>query len=118
MRQICLFFGSQETREISAQIKASTNNEEIDISLKSKAGKLKITKESIGQYIDYVREVGGRYSLKFSRNGVKQTINSSIDTAKIHLERNLDHYSKESFKKLENRLGLFNLLKNRTDEKE
>ena len=82
-----LFFGNSDTREILKEIKDVTNNETFDISFKNKEGKLKVAQESLGKYIDYVREVGGKYLLKFMRNGVREVKTSLSDTAKTYIER-------------------------------
>lgn len=111
------FFGHEDTRDILQQIKETTNNEEFDISFKNKEGKLKIVKAALGGWIDYVREVGGKYLLKFSKNGVIETKTSETDTAKIYLERKkAEKYTDEEMKNISDKLESIHKLESRDDE--
>lgn len=113
------FFGNEDTREILQQIKETTNNEEFDISLKNKEGKLKIVRNALGGWIDYVREVGGKYLLKFSKNGVIETKTSETDTAKVYLERKrTEKYTDEEMKSIEEKLKSMHKLEDRDGEEE
>ena len=80
------FFGNEDTRDVLAEIRKITNNEVLDISFKNREGHLKVAREALGGYIDYIREVGGKYLLKFKRDGVMEIKSSTQDTAKIHIE--------------------------------
>ncbi len=111
-----LFFGHSDTRDILQEIKNTTNNEIFDISFKNKEGKLKIIREALGGYIDYVREVGGKYLLKFTRNGVRETKTSETDTAKVYIERKKsDKYSDEELNEIEELLSSIHRLESRED---
>lgn len=111
------FFGNEDTRDILQQIKETTNNEVFDISFKNKEGRLKILKEALGGYIDYVREVGGKYLLKFKRNGIRETKTSETDTAKTYIERKkTEKYSDEELKNISDKLDSIHTLEKREDE--
>ncbi|WGK94559.1 MULTISPECIES: hypothetical protein [Flavobacterium] len=112
-------FGNSETRDVLREIKEITNNEVVDISFKNKEGKLIILKESLGGYIDYVREVGGKYLLKFMRNGIRETKSSETDTAKIHIERKKsEKYTDEEMQNISDKLDSIHYLETREDENE
>jgi hypothetical protein len=112
-------FGNSDTREILKQIKRETNNEVLDISVKNKEGRLKVAREAIGGYIDYVREVGGKYLLKFKRNGIRETKTSETDTAKTYIEKKkTEKYSDEEIQNIQDKLNSIHLLETREDEEE
>jgi hypothetical protein len=114
------FFGHQDTRDILQIIKETTNNEEFDMSFKNKEGKLKVVQESLGSWIDYIREVGGKYLLKFSVNGGNiETKTSETDTAKIYIERKkTDKYSEEEMQVIKDKLTSIHKLETRDDEED
>jgi len=113
------FFGHQDTRNILQQIKDNTNNEEFDLSFKNKEGKLKILKESLGSWIEYVREVGGKYALRFKKDGVMVTKTSEIDTSITYIERKkVDKYTDEEMQAILEKLNSINTLETREDEEE
>jgi hypothetical protein len=113
------FFGHEDTRDILQQIKETTNNEEFDISFKNKEGKLKIVKSALGSWIDYVREVGGKYLLKFAKNGVIETKTSETDTAKAYIERKkAAKYSDEEIRNIADKLDAIDKLESRDDDEE
>ncbi|HEY4787164.1 MAG TPA: hypothetical protein VIH57_13995 [Bacteroidales bacterium] len=114
-----LFFGNSDTRDILQEIKNTTNNEVFDISFKNKEGKLKIIREALGGYIDYVRDVGGKYLLKFKRNGIRETKTSETDTAKTYIERKKsEKYSDEEMQDIKEKLTSMHTLESREDEDE
>lgn len=109
-----LFFGNSDTRKFLEQIKKATNNEILDISFKNKEGKLKILHEVLGTYIDYVIEVGGKYLLKFGRNGMRETKTSETDAAKTYIERKkTEKYSEEEIKAIKEKLLSIHSLESR-----
>jgi hypothetical protein len=111
------WFGNRETRSVLQEIKDTTNNEEFDISFKNKEGNLRILKDALGGWIDYIREVGGRYVLKFSQNGVSETKTSESDTAKTYMPRKKsEKYNDEELKNIQDKLRLMHDLENRDDE--
>lgn len=113
------FYGHEDTRDILKQIKETTNNEEFDVSFKNKEGNLKIKKESLGSWIDYIREVGGKYFLKFSKNGQIETKSSETDIAKVFIERKkTERYSEDELKNISAKLEATNRLESRNDEEE
>lgn len=110
------FFGHQDTRDVLKLIKETTNNEVLDISFKNKEGKLKVLKEFLGDYIDYVIEVGGKYLLKFSLNGVRETKTSETDTVKTYIERKkTEKYSDDELENIAEKLKLINNIESRDD---
>jgi Holliday junction resolvase len=112
-------FGNSDTREVLREIKNATNNEVLDISLKNKEGSLKILKEVIGNYIEYVREVGGKYLLKFKRNGTRETKTSETDTAVTYLEKkNKEKYSEEELSNISEKLTSIHTLESRDDNED
>jgi hypothetical protein len=113
------FFGNGETREILKILRESTNNETVEISIQNKQGKLKIIKETFGKYIDYVREVGGRYKLIFSKNGIKETTTSDTDTSMTYLPRKKEEkYTDEEIDNISQKLISIHKLETREDESE
>ncbi|WP_442846802.1 hypothetical protein [Leeuwenhoekiella sp. H156] len=111
------FFGHEDTRDVLKQIKEATNNEEFDLSFKNKEGNLKIAKETIGKWVDYVREVGGKYILKFSYNGQKEVKTSKNDTVKTYIERKkTEKYSDYEMDNIKSKLDAINKLENRDDK--
>ncbi len=112
-------FGNSDTRNVLQQIKEITNSEVFDISFKNKEGGLKVLREALGGYIDYVREVGGKYLLKFKRNGIRETKTSETDTAKIYIERKkTEIYSDEELQNISEKLKTIHNLESREDEDE
>lgn len=113
------FFGNKDTRDILKIIKETTNNEEFDIAFKNKEGNLKVEKRALGSWIDYVREVGGKYLLKFKKNGVIETKTSETDTAKVYLDRKKNEkYSEEELEEIEEKLNATHKLETREDNEE
>jgi hypothetical protein len=113
------FFGHEDTRDVLQQIKETINNEEFDLSFKNKEGRLRIVREALGSWIEYVREVGGRYILKFSSNGVTDTKTSETDTAKTYIPRKqVEKYDEEELANIKAKLESMHKLEDRDDEDE
>lgn len=114
-------FGNADTRKVLQIIKDTTNNEVFDIAFKNKEGKLKIIKDVLGSWIDYIREVGGRYVLKFKNEKYDhvQVKTSDTDTAQVYIERKKnDKYSDEELKVIKEKLDSLNTLETRDDAEE
>ena len=110
------FFGHDDTRDVLRQIKEATNNEEFDIAFKNKEGNLKIAKETLGGWIDYVREIGGKYLLKFSVNGIKETKTSSSDTVKTYISKKKNtKFTEEEIENIKTKIEAINTLESRDD---
>ena len=113
------FFGHEDTSDVLQQIKDTTNNEEFDLSFKNKEGRLKIIREALGSWIDYVQEVGGRYILRFSSNGVTDTKTSETDTAKTYIPRKkAEKYDDHELENIKAKLESMHKLEDREDEDE
>ena len=112
-------FGNSDTRDALQQIKDITNIEIVDISFKNKEGKLSVLKNVLGSYIDYIQEVGGKYSLNFMKNGIRETKSSETDTAKIYIERKKsEKYSDDEMQNISDKLNSIHTLETREDEDE
>jgi len=112
-------FGNSDTRKVLQTIKDTTNNEIFDISFKNKEGKLKIARETLESWIDYIQEVGGRYVLKYKKNGISETKTSEIDTARVFINRKkADKYSEDELKVISRKLESINLLESRDNNNE
>jgi hypothetical protein len=110
------FFGHEDTRDVLKQIQDTTNNEEFDIAFKSKEGKLRIAKETLGGWIEYVREVGGKYLLKFSKDGAIDTKTSQTDTTKTYIPiKKNEKYTEEELDTISIKLESIHELKTRDD---
>jgi len=105
------FFGNQDTRDILQIIKETTNNEELTVTIKNKEGDLVVRKSTLGGWIDYVREVGGRYLLKFSKDGIIEIKTSENDTAKTYIPRKkTEKYSEEELKNIKDKVAEIKVL--------
>jgi hypothetical protein len=112
-------FGNSDTRDVLQQIKEVVNNEVFGLSFKNKEGRLKVLREALGGYIEYVREVGGKYMLKFKRNGIRETKTSETDTAKTYIERKkTEKYTDEELQNISDKLNSIHTLESREDENE
>jgi hypothetical protein len=112
------FLGDSDTRSVLQKIKDTTNNEEFEIGLRNKEGNLQVIQETLGTWINYIREVGGKYIIKFKKNGIEQRKTSYDDTAKTYIPRKkTENYSDEELKNIEDKLNLMHNLENREDEK-
>lgn len=108
------FLGDSDTRSVLQKIKDTTNNEEFEVGLKNKEGGLKIVQNTLGSWINYIREVGGKYMIKFKMNGIEQRKTSYDDTAKTYIPRKkIEIYSDEELKNIEDKLKLMHNLENR-----
>lgn len=111
------FLGDSDTRSVLQKIKDTTNNEEFEIGLRNKEGNLQVIQETLGTWINYIREVGGKYIIKFKKNGIEQRKTSYDDTAKTYIPRKkTENYSDEELKNIEDKLNLIHNLENREDE--
>lgn len=114
-----MFLGDPDTRKVLEKIKETTNNEEFELAFRNKEGRLKIIKETLGNWIDYVREVGGRYKLKFSKNGIDETKTSDDDTAKTYIKRKKkEKYSDEELNEIKEKVDLIHKLESRDETAE
>lgn len=110
-------FGHDDMRNLLEEIKLETNNEEFDISFKNKEGKLKIMRDVLGNWIDYIVEVGGRYLLKFTSNGITETKTSDTDIAKTYLVRKkTEKFSDDELNNIQTKMNAINKLESRDEE--
>lgn len=111
------FLGDADTRSVLQKIKDTTNNEEFEIGLRNREGSLKIIQETLGTWINYIREVGGNYVIKFKKNGVEERKTSYDDTAKTYIQRTRnEEFSDEELANIEDKLLLMHNLENRNEE--
>lgn len=110
-------FGNEDTRELLKRIKEDTNNEEFDIGFKNRSGTLKIIRGAFASWINYMMEVGGRYKLKLSINGKKETKNSDEDAVSLFLEsKRTEKYTEEEMRQIKDKLEKTHKLETREDE--
>lgn len=113
------FFGHQPTRDVLQSIKDTTNNEEVEIGLKNREGTLKIIKNSLESWINYIREVGGRYTLIFKKDGVETRKTSHDDTAKTYIPRRRSgDYDDQELNNIEDKLSLMHKLEDRESDED
>lgn len=111
--------GDRETRDILKAIKQATNNETLDISIKNTDGKLKIVRTFLGSWIDYILEIGGRYRLRFKKDGVVDTKTSESDTSKIHISvKKTDKYTENEIEKIKEKTKKIHKLEGRNQLKQ
>jgi hypothetical protein len=111
------FLGDADTRSVLQKIKDTINNEEFEIGLRNKEGTLTVVQETLGSWINYIREVGGKYMIKFKKNGVEQRKTSYDDTAKTFIPRKkTELYNDEELKNIEDKLNMMHNLENRDNE--
>ena len=80
---------------------------------------LKILKETLGGWVDYVREVGGKYILKFAINGVEDTKTSENDTAKTFIKRKKNElYDDDELGNIKTKLEAIHKLESRDEATE
>jgi hypothetical protein len=113
------FLGNNDTREVLEEIKKSTNNEEFELTFTNKEGKLKIAKDTLGNWINYIMEVGGRYSIRFKKNNVEETKTSSDDTVKTYIaKRKSDEFDDQDLLDISDKFKSIHLLETRIDEED
>jgi len=79
-----LFGSALTTNELLKKLKIDFNNDELDMNLKNSKGNLNITKQTIGDAIDYAGAGGGHWQLSFIRKGqTKKTKMNSKKSIKI-----------------------------------
>lgn len=111
--------GDKETRDILKVIKEATNNETLDISIKNTDGKLKVVREFLGTWIEYILEIGGKYKLKFKKDGIVDTKTSETDTSKVHIDvKKIGKYSENEIKNIKEKTKKIHKLEGRNQLKE
>ncbi len=82
-----LFGSALSTNELLKKLKIDFNNDELDMNLKNTNGKLNISKETVGDAIDYAGAGGGHWKLSLIRKGQikKTTVNSSKSVKTIEV---------------------------------
>ncbi len=113
------FLGNSDTRDVLEKIKETTNNEEFEIGFRNKEGGLTIIKESLGNWINYIQEVGGKYWIKFKKDGVDELKSSYDDTAKTRIpKKKTEQYTDEELTNIEDKTKLMHNLETRTENDE
>lgn len=112
-------FGNSNTREVLQEIKDDTNNEKFQMTFINLEGKLKVIKGTIGGFIDYILEVGGKYLLNYSKNGVRDTKTSEQDLTKTFIERKKeDKYNDDEISNIQTKIDNIHQLETRKNEDE
>jgi hypothetical protein len=112
------FLGDSDTRSVLQKIKDTTNNEEFEIGLRNKEGSLKVISDTLGTWINYIREVGGRYTIKYNQNGIQHRKTSYDDTAITYIPlKRTENYSEEELQNIEDKLKLMHNIENRENGK-
>lgn len=102
-----LFGGSQNLREVLQEIKDETNNDETTLEIKSTEGKLKVEKSVFGHIVEYIATIGGKYFLKYKKEGVTENRNNLDDNEKTHIVRHKDReYTEEELSDVEVKMKL------------
>lgn len=104
------FFANRSTQKILKAIKEEVNNDELDLVFKNSDGNLEVKKTGIGTWIDYIREIGGKYFMRYKENGIMKTLSSSNDIYNIELEIDdeLEQNQKEKIKTKINNISELN----------
>lgn len=111
-------FGNSSTRKLLQQIKNDTNNEKFQMSFINLDGKLKVVKDTMGDYINYILEVGGKYFLSFSKDGVKDTKTSQSDISKTYINRKKEEkYTEVEIENITTKIESIHKLDTRNSEK-
>lgn len=82
--------GGDDIRKAIKDLTNEFNNDEVEIKLKNSDGKLKIVKDSVGKFIDYISLLGGKYRLVFlTHKGVRKAIDSMSNIIKIRFLKDI-----------------------------
>jgi hypothetical protein len=84
-----MLFGNTETRKALSILKDDYNIDEVDLSLKNKNNRLKILRENISNYIDYITTVGGEYYVKAKKFTKFITLKSSENIRSLFLSKQI-----------------------------
>jgi|SRR5690554_4263611 len=109
------FFADRHTQRILKIIKAETNNEQLDIALKNTNGKLEIKRNGVGKWIDYVREIGGKYIMKFKDNDEDEmkSISSSDDVYNTEISIEDDFINENTKENISEKIASISDIENR-----
>lgn len=110
-------FAGEETADLLRQVKDSVNNEEISITVRNRDGLLRLTRRAIGNYIRYIQQVGGKYSLKIRRNNVEEVKTSQDDIARTFIKRSkaTEAYDEDELNNIHVKIELLNSIENRDE---
>ncbi|TCV17140.1 hypothetical protein EDC17_101157 [Sphingobacterium alimentarium] len=109
------FFGKKKAQQILKIIHNETNNDELDISFKNSKGELNVDENGLGKFIDYIREVGGQYMMKFKiiANEKFRYFKSSDDKFSTNLDISDNFSSTESKEYVKDKIEKISTLKTR-----
>lgn len=109
-----MFNGGKATRNLLKEVKDSVNNEEIRVTLRNSEGLLRLTMETIGEYIKYIQEVGGKYILKIKRDNVPETKTSKDDIARTFITRHkTEEYDEDELKNIQDKVDMIHSIESR-----
>lgn len=108
-------FASEKAQKILKSIQAETNIEEFDFKLKNKNGNLEIKKSGVGVWIDYVREVGGDYIMRYKNKGesITKVLRSNQDVYNMEIEIAGEEFNEEEKKHVKNKVNDIDKIENR-----
>jgi hypothetical protein len=92
--------GNSDVRDALDALNKQFNNDEVIIELKNQDGNLEIPKSVVGRYIEYVSQVGGKYSLSI-KDTVRRSIDSLSNALKLRLRSDI---KEEDIKSLRNKI--------------
>lgn len=113
------FEGHRKAIDVLKELKEGTNIEKVKFTLTNQDGFLQVAKNFLGSYVEYIKEIGGKYFLKFERNGIKETIATKDDVCRANiLRKNKGEYFPKEIADIESKIEAIHVLKTRRDEEE
>lgn len=83
--------GGSDIRKSIKELSDEFNNDEVEIKLKNKNGNLRIVKDNVGRFIDYISMLGGKYKLVFKTpKGVRKAIDSMTNIIKFRFLKKIE----------------------------
>lgn len=102
-----MFGGNKDLRDLIEEIKSETNNDETTLDIKSRDGNLNIDKSFWENPIDYIARIGGKYSVYFKKDGVKEKQTNLDNVEKSSIERHEDgQYTDEELENVEKKMEI------------
>jgi len=100
-----MFGGNADLRQMIEEIKNETNNDETTVDIRSRDGNLHVEKSFWQNPIEYIARIGGKYSIIFKKDGVRQRKTNLDNIEKTHIERHKDdQYTDEELANVEQKM--------------